>query len=392
MDRMYEYTLLTRYGRETVTDFEKIKECLNRLQAEKSSFVRLEVQPPINGIRYLETIYDTGKQEFYNCVLEDRPKGQGFWERTSQNVEKRWYWKLFRWQSLGWFYRLDWTVKPTGVQRRITAAGYEERLAMAPYERKSMVYDEKGMYGGSQNAPKRLSPQSDEGIAIRHIIHKYYPKYEEPQIKAFLEKLSSEGCGYVVIVNMLLEHFEGRKAEFEATFGLPMYAGNGDLNYNQLLVDFYAATDNHYFDGRADCINYEEDRNEKEKEAEYDYSLDTTGWGTTFKQRAYRTMLYLQEKGIKLKIVNHATVTMGNLRVMSEKGYVIISLNDGNVQNEDGSCYNYCPGHAMMITGVTENGRYIVSTWGMKKYVDPNEIIVKDDKETKIYYQYFEIE
>ena len=46
----------------------------------------------------------------------------------------------------------------------------------------------------------------------------------------------------------------------------------------------------------------------------------------------------------------------------------------------------------MMITGVTENGRYIVSTWGLKKYVDPNEVIVKEEKKTKIYYQYIEIE
>ncbi len=392
MDSMYSYTILTRYGREAVTDYKQIKDWLERLQAEKSSFVRLEVQPPINGIRYVETIYDTVKQEFYHCVLEDRPEGQGFLERTGLKVEKRWYWKLFRWKSLGLFYRSEWIVKPTGRQRHITAVGYEERLAMAPYERRSAVYDEKGMYGGNQNAPKNISPYSDEGIAIRHIIHKYFPEYEETQIKAFLEKLSSEGCGYVVIVNMLLEHFEERKAEFEEIFGLPLYTGSGDLNYNQLLVDFYAATDNHYFDGQKDCVNYEEDRNEKEKKTDYEYSFDNTGWGTNFEQRAYRTMLYLKEKGIKVRAVNHASVDLGTFRSRCEKGYVIISLNGGNVQNEDGSCYDYCRGHAMMITGVTENGRYIVSTWGLKKYVDPNEVIVKEEKKTKIYYQYIEIE
>lgn len=105
------------------------------------------------------------------------------------------------------------------------------------------------------------------------------------EIKNYLKKPNGEGCGYVAILNTILAVYAGRGDEFERKFGFPMYR-NGDLNYDQLLVDFYATTGN----------------------------------------------------------------------------------------REDGSPARFIDGgHAMMVTGVTGDGRYIVFAWGQKFYIDPME-------------------
>ena len=137
--------------------------------------------------------------------------------------------------------------------------------------------------------------------------------------------------------------------------------------------------------------NVEEDSEEDEDE-EYDYTLDTTGWGTTFKTSNYRTHLYLKDKGFDFEITNYQYVTLENVRELCQHGRIEISLMNGNIQNEDGSLYLYCEGHVMIITGVTRDCRYIVSTWGKKKYVDPNEVVEKDGKRTELYYKFLEVE
>ena len=341
--------------------------------------------------RYLETIYDEKRKEFYTCMLEDRTEGQCFWEYWGKTVPK-WRYKLFfKYKYGGAAHCLFMQKKPIGEQRSVVAEGMKEKIYMRPYEISSIVYSDKEFYGGDQTHPGTVHAKSEEGKRLRQIIKKYFPDYEEAQINAFLKKLDSEGCGYVVIINTLLEHFDGKEELFEKTFGFPMYNEDGDLNYDMLLLDFYAATDNHIQGEQGDEIDYNEDRNEKEQGDDYVYSLDTTGIGTTFAKRIYRTQLYLKDKGVTIRFTNNKPVTLGTFRRLTQKGRVMISLRGGNVQNEDGSTYLYCPGHAMIVTGITNDGRYIVSTWGKKLYVDPYEVVERDGKRTEIYFQYFEV-
>ena len=391
-DITYTFKLLTQYGQETVEDSIVLNDRLNSLAIEKQGFVRLEVYPPINGRRYLETIFDTRKNNFYTCVLEDRYAGQGFWEYRSKKVPKWRFSRLFKKHRFDRITMLSMNFKAIGLQRSVVAGGIQEKLYMMPFEVQSCVYDKQGIYGGDQTRPRKIAADSPEGKMLRQIIRKYYPDYQEVEIQAFLKKLDSEGCGYVVIVNTLFEYFADKVEAFEQTFGLSMYSGDGDFNYDMLLVDFYAATDNHYSYCGIDKINYEEDRSDNEKDEAYVYRMDTTGVGTNFDKRIYRTNLYLKKKGIRLKITNYKQVTLETVRELSRRGRIMISLKGGNVQNEDGSVYCYCSGHAMIVTGVSNDCRYIVSTWGMKKYVDPGEVVEKDGKKTEIYYQYFEIE
>ena len=390
-DNTYTFTLITQYGREAIDNYAILADRLDTLSTQKHGFVRLEVNPLINDRRYLETIYDTKANNFYTCVLEDRYGGQGFWEYRSSKVPKWRFKRLFKMHRFDQLTLLSMNPKAIGVQRSVMAEGMKEKIFMMPFEVQNCVYDRQGIYGGDQTHPRKVSADSAEGDCLRYIIKKYYPDYQEPQMEALLWKLDSEGCGYVVIVNTLFEYFMDRVEEFERTFGLPMYTANGNLNYDMLLMDFYAATDNHYSCNGIDKIDYREDKNDEENKEGYDYSMDTTGWGTNFDKRIYRTNLYLRKTGIRFRITNYKQVTLENVCELSQHGRIMISLNGGNVQNEDGSVYCYCPGHAMIVTGVTRDCRYIVSTWGMRKYVDPNEVVEKDGKKTKIYFQYFKI-
>ena len=141
-----------------------------------------------------------------------------------------------------------------------------------------------------------------------------------------------------------------------------MYEKGGDLNYNRLLVDFYASTDNHHLVDGADVINPHEDENA------------TTGRGMTMNDQKYRAQLYLNDHGIPVEIQTNAHVTIENFDIISKDQYVSISFFNGNLQNEDGSVAQYIDGgHSMVITGTTSDGRFIVSSWGEKYYIDPNE-------------------
>lgn len=242
------------------------------------------------------------------------------------------------------------------------------------YEIDSIVFDDEGAYGGDQGSPKKNIYYGEK--YIYDIVRKYYPNYSDNEIEAFLIKLNSEGCGYVAVINTIFASYEGREDDFEKTFGFPMYGKDGDLNYDYLLVDFYATTDNH---NRRKFLWLEWDK--------YNSKEDSTiikGRGTSQEDREYRTHLYLDQKGVQVEIENNKDVTISNFKELSEDGYVIVSYHDGNLYNEDGSVAQYIDGgHAMTVTGVTSDGRYIVSSWGGQYYINPSE-----GNSTFAYYQY----
>ncbi|MBQ2803204.1 MAG: hypothetical protein IJF07_04815, partial [Lachnospiraceae bacterium] len=253
-DIIYHFTLYTPEGRVAVNSFSQIAQSLDRLYEEKKGFVRLEMNPPIEGKRYLETIYDENAEwgYFYNCILEDRPEGQGFLEYTCLKPNQKMYRYVYERHSFGLYIASYFATKKTGLQRTVMAKNSKEILYMAPYEVVSSLYDEEGRYGGDQTCLKKYARESEEGRCVRKWVRKYHPTYTSEQVDAMLQKVYAEGCGYVVVVNVLLSHFINRAAEFERKFGFPMYASNGDLNYDILLLDFYLSTDNHNLEGGVD--------------------------------------------------------------------------------------------------------------------------------------------
>ena len=244
------------------------------------------------------------------------------------------------------------------------------------YEIDSILFDDDGKYGANQGSPRLQYGKNRQDLD--DIIRKYHPDWTEEQRTKYLTKLNSEGCAYAAFTNVILKKFEGKEAEFEKIFGFPMYK-DGDLNYNDLIVDFYCATDNHNknFWGK-DKINNREDKS------------DEKGNGRTTAKEKYRTELYLNQKGIDINIQTNKKVTVDNYKELAEKGTIVINYRNGNLYDENGKLRQQIHGHAMVITGVTEDGRFIVSSWGEKLYIDPNESIWVDGKRTNYDFVYCE--
>lgn len=224
------------------------------------------------------------------------------------------------------------------------------------YEIDSIVFDEDGSYGGDQGAPAKDRLNSK---AIYNIVRSHFPDMTDKEIAAYLVKLNSEGCGYVAAINTMFASYEGREQEFEQTFGFPMYK-NGDLNYNELLVDFYCETDNHQSILGRDWVNPNEDESEVE------------GAGVNIRTQQYRINKYLQKRGVEIRMQSKK-VTVDNFHKYAEDGYVILNYYNGPIQYENGTMAQNITGHSMTVTGVTDDGRFIVSSWGDKYYIDPSK-------------------
>lgn len=221
------------------------------------------------------------------------------------------------------------------------------------------AFDEDGLYGGNQSDPKNLA----ESKELKNIVRKYYPNKTQKEISEYLVKLESEGCGYVALVNTVFAQYVGKQDEFRETFGFSMYKENGELNYEALVTDLYAATDNHnYSRFKGDVINDNED------------DSNTVGYGTNRDSRKYRFELYMKEHGIDAKVDNNiGKVTANNYDSISKKGDIIVGVHPCILYDEDGNkVVNINGGHAMTVTGYTADGMLIVSSWGEKYYIKPD--------------------
>ena len=120
----------------------------------------------------------------------------------------------------------------------------------------SGVFDGWGGYGGDQGDLN--DHQAKETFlfwtfggnqALYDIVRSYpqYSNYSDDQIKKLFEKISAKGCGYVAIANAIFVQYHGDSAAFERDFGFPMHDENGDYNYDRLLLDIYAETDDKYY-------------------------------------------------------------------------------------------------------------------------------------------------
>ncbi|MDR2665482.1 MAG: hypothetical protein LBC21_04300 [Oscillospiraceae bacterium] len=197
------------------------------------------------------------------------------------------------------------------------------------------AYDDFGTYGGAQNSP---AAQWDD---LAGIVRQYFPKKTDREIKRFLEEFNTVGCGYVAISNTIFARYIGRADEFEATFGFPMYTESGELNFNAAMIDFYC-------------------------------SKGKIGSGTTRESRERMWESYMREHGIAVDVYNCAKPTAGNYDSMARRGEIIMSMNPLCLRNENGAYVDVRKGgHAVVVTGVTESGLFIVSSWGQTYYVDP---------------------
>ena len=237
----------------------------------------------------------------------------------------------------------------------------------------SIVFDKKGDYGGDQGAPVSRWGFWSQKKELYKKVREYYPDMTDKEIKKYLKKLNSEGCGDLSLANSLFMKYEGKEKEFEKDFGFPMYY-KGDLNYDMLLVDLYCATDNHYSDRQGKDYVKDEDVSDEE------------GLGTSSYSRYYRMNKYLDDKDAGLEMdmeyYEKDTITPDNVMEYTKDGTVMISYHYGYLQDKNGKrVHAINGGHSMVVTGVTDDGRYIVSSWGDKYYIDPKESVSMRDED-----------
>ena len=245
------------------------------------------------------------------------------------------------------------------------------------YEVDSIVFDDDGSYGGDQGAAKNLKKNSEERKEIEEIVKRNMADCDMPNdmnFSKYLQKMNNEGCGYVALVNTIFVYYQGREQDFEKTFGYSMYNQKGDLNYNLLIADIYSSTDNRE-NGR---YNKYGDYNRKEDGSRKDYDPwnDNTGNGSNANKMQDCLDIFLSDKGFKSK-VNHiwtGTMTASKLKDYTMKGEsVLLSYSNGNIYELNGKLHQHIGSHRMVITGITEDGKYIVSSWGEKFIIDPKE-------------------
>lgn len=259
----------------------------------------------------------------------------------------------------------------------------------------------------------------DEDLYAYIRLHSKYQNYSQTQIADLMERINSEGCGYIAMVNNIFVEYEGREAEFERKFGFPMYDKNGKANYDYLIVDFYANTDDQYYVdetmGATALVNdvllqyrYKEngewkwnidefkskygcdpvlDGNKINPEArqkvldEYQGSsvvtMDTSG--TTPYSLENRFKHYMELKGITCTTKTLDGNPMpGSTEInnyLDNGQNVNIAVGNFNLYDEGGKTAAKDVGdHWMTITGTTDDGRYIVSSWGKRYYLKPSEL------------------
>ncbi len=241
-------------------------------------------------------------------------------------------------------------------------------------EARSIVFGtDKGKYGGDQGHPLyEKNPkirQQYRDIVERNIGR----KLTNNEFEAFLTRMNSEGCGFVAMVNAMMVYFISHPDKYnESEFGFPLYDKDGNPNFDMMLVDYYSKTDNRNQDG---SFNFFDDYdNGDENKRKYDYWMDNDGSGTTQYDREYNVEWYMSQHGIEVDAKTDVHVTPENFQRLVDEGKTItIAYHDGIIYNSNNEPHVINGGHAMTVTGVTEDGRFIVSSWGEEYYLDPNE-------------------
>ena len=236
-----------------------------------------------------------------------------------------------------------------------------------------------------------------------------YKNYTQTKIANLTEEINTEGCGYVAVVNNIYIEFQGREEEFERVFGFPMYDENGTPNYDYLIVDIYESTDNEYYlnenYGAAALVNdiildYLDDQDAFERKYgcrpimddgtinpearqiildEYQGQdiAEKDAKGLTILSMENRVQHYMVEKGITCESeLSNALISVEEIEKKLDEGKNVNLLVSGfNLYDENGNIKNKdVGGHWMTITDTTPDGRYVVTSWGEKYYIDPSQL------------------
>ncbi len=254
-------------------------------------------------------------------------------------------------------------ISVTGENPRITFGGEEFNVKMTE-DGFVKLLDSKGnpvnifgdynidsiQYGGNQCIFGTHKYDLISDANIQRIIKKRFDECSSEELLNYFSVVAETGCGYVAMTNAVFKTFEGREEEFYKTFGYPMYKvhyyndENADIDYNYepMILDLYSEINGIDKTVITSRINGEGIlREEMDKMYQYlntEYDAFDIGYNDLVK----------------------------NTGLFAAHGGVVYSL--------DNTQYQELTGHAMTKLGETEDGKFIVSTWGRKMIYDPDDL------------------
>ena len=274
--------------------------------------------------------------------------------------------------------------------------------------------DENGLYGGYQGCLINDYEKNLNNKTLLSIISKYYPneKYTDDDLKLLFSKMNSNGCGYIAGVNVMFEltknlsdeefydKFGYNRYKITRTRNIGSYARN--YNYDAMFLDFYLYYQKELgFETIKDIYgNIEIGAEDGAISGDYDNSGSE---GTRLYEVAEKSHKFLEEKGINITYDNSFGNDSNLVGLVKTTIEMISPLNDHfNKENikkalEEGKIVSiamqnftvYYPndidgngllddihrtgtgGHGMIVTGMTDDGDLIVSSWGNKYIVKP---------------------
>ena len=218
-----------------------------------------------------------------------------------------------------------------------------------------------GEYGSNQGSPAGIA-EDDGYISKREqeflsIIKRNKQKdMTDNELDDYLDKLNKEGCAYASIVNSIFEYYENAENGeelFEKKFGFTMKQSNGKMNFDLLLVYVYSK----YGDSNPKGLK-SKSQTEALKEVMAEKGSDQNG-------------------EVKVKTKSYWNLTCEEInKYLKEGKQIIISSQSAILYTMDGKYYGDCvgAGHSLSVTGVTPDGKIIVSSWGQQFCID-----LKDD-------------
>ena len=277
----------------------------------------------------------------------------------------------------------------------------------------SEVFDSTGLYGGNQSNLGTVDDDFCDWVRT----HPGYEGLTNDEIRALLAKLGTVGCNWTAAANMIFAEFDGKEDEFKAKFGFDMKDANGELNFNKLIADIFLNTQGEFYVGKNDIYgkkavldsltNYYR-HNPSEFESKYGYNpLDSNGKLTSKAMKAItserdqmvrdatdgvvkfendefglgtdefpnRLNHYLRDKGItNFKYDSQTTYSNRSITKALNKGKdVIICAKDFSLYDPStgAEVRSNVGAHAMVVTGITPDGNYIVSSWGQQFIYKP---------------------
>ncbi|MDR1687864.1 MAG: C39 family peptidase [Clostridiales bacterium] len=233
------------------------------------------------------------------------------------------------------------------LEERITREEAEKLVFNA--DGKVTYGDEPGMviesaYGGIQHAPLLLY-SLEEDPNYKNFLKELLHLNSDEEIEKYLREFNKNGCGYISMTNTIFVQYAGRPDEFERIFGFPMYqideTGTIKYNFEYLVIDLYNSSGN-------------------------------IGNGTNPKSQKKILENYLKSKGVKVSVTNEKFDVKGVEEAL-KTGQVIIEQRPVILYNMDGGKEFADAGHSIIVTGIDDNGNLIVSSWGKRYIIKPED-------------------